>query len=114
MHEIFVQPRQILPKTDMNNQLRRGAVDACHPLGWVQPRLLTVWFHHLTAKSKRSEESPVSFVLDSHFSNMRLYRFQSSRKLQVLLQWITAKINKENWTEAQENVKRGEEIRTQT
>jgi hypothetical protein len=78
LHEMFVPPMQIFPRTDMNDQLMSGAFDACHTSGWVQPRLFTVWFHHLIARTKRSGESPVSLVLDGHFSSTTFYRFQSS------------------------------------
>jgi hypothetical protein len=51
---VFVPHMLIFPRTNMGDQLIRGAPQGVsgtfHPSGWVQPHLFTDRFHHLTEK----------------------------------------------------------------
>lgn len=71
----YVPPLVIFPRTNMNNQLMRGAppgtIGVAHPSGWVQTNIFTTWFKHFVEKVNPSKESPVLLILDGHYSHVR-------------------------------------------
>lgn len=71
----FVPPMLIFPRKRNNPLLMKGAppgsIHACHPSGWVQTNLFTMWFRHFLQHVKPSVTSPVLLILDGHASHMR-------------------------------------------
>lgn len=71
----FVPPLFIFPRKRSNPLLMKGAppgsIQACHPSGWVQTNLFTMWFKHFLEAVKPSASFPVLLILDGHSSHMR-------------------------------------------
>lgn len=71
----FVPPMMIFPRKRDNSLLMKGAplgaIQACHPSGWIQLDLFTQWFEHFLRHVKPSATSPVLLILDGHASHTR-------------------------------------------
>lgn len=71
----FVPPMMIFPRTNWTNRLMKGAppgaVGKCHPSGWVEPHLFTLWFSHFIDYVRPTAECPALLILDEHFSYVK-------------------------------------------
>jgi hypothetical protein len=69
----YVPPMMLWPRKNMKAELMDGATTgsfaACHPSGWVQTDILTMWFDHFIKSVKPTPEEPVLLVLDGHYSH---------------------------------------------
>ncbi|XP_067642531.1 uncharacterized protein [Eurosta solidaginis] len=72
---IFVPPLFIFPRKKRSDLLLKGAppgsIYECHPSGWVQTYIFTIWFKHFITHVKPSAASPILLVLDGHSSHTR-------------------------------------------
>lgn len=70
---IYVPPLIIFPKKNMAEGLLDaalpGAIAACHPSGWIQSDLFTMWFKHFLAFTKPANDDPVLLALDGHHTH---------------------------------------------
>ena len=71
----YVPPMIVWPRKNMKLELMdgapAGAIWGCHPTGWIQTDLFTVWFDHFIQFTKPSVEDPVLLLLDGHYSHTR-------------------------------------------
>ena len=65
----------IFPRKNMNPQITKGAppgsIFACHPSGWIQTNLFTLWFRHFLTKVNPSAENPALLILDGHHTHTK-------------------------------------------
>ncbi|KAJ4451750.1 hypothetical protein ANN_03221 [Periplaneta americana] len=71
----YVPPLIVWPRKNMKMELMdgapAGAIWGCHPSGWIQADLFTMWFDHFINFTKPTAEDPVLLVLDGHYSHTR-------------------------------------------
>lgn len=71
----FVPPLIVWPRKNMQDALMEGtpsgSIAACHPSGWIQTDIFTMWFNHFLKHVKPSEDDPVLLLLDGHNSHTR-------------------------------------------
>ncbi|KAK9703812.1 CENP-B N-terminal DNA-binding domain [Popillia japonica] len=48
-----------------------GSIAACHPSGWIQTDIFTMWFNQFLKHVKPSQDDPVLLLLDGHNSHTR-------------------------------------------
>lgn len=58
-------------KMELMDGAPAGAIWGCHPSGWIQADLFTMWFDHFINFTKPTAEDPVLLVLDGHYSHTR-------------------------------------------
>jgi len=72
---MYVPPLIIWPRKNMKEELMDGAppgsIWACHPSGWIQLDIFSMWFDHFIKHTAPTADNPVLLVLDGHTSNTR-------------------------------------------
>jgi hypothetical protein len=48
-----------------------GTIAVCHPSGWIQREIFTMWFKHFVSIVKPTPSDPVVLILDGHYSHTR-------------------------------------------
>lgn len=71
----FIPPLIIWPRKNMKTELMDGApagsIWACHPSGWIQNHIFTMWFEHFIKYTSPSANNPVLLILDGHSTHTR-------------------------------------------
>lgn len=71
----FVPPLIVWPRKNMQDGLMdgtpSGSIAACHPSGWIQTDIFTMWFNQFLKHVKPSQDDPVLLLLDGHNSHTR-------------------------------------------
>lgn len=71
----YIPPLIIFPRKHFSPLLAKGAppgtIFTCHPSGWIQTHLFTLWFKHFLEKVKPTEENPALLILDGHHTHTK-------------------------------------------
>ena len=71
----YIPPMLIFPRVRWKAELIDGAppgtIHACHPSGWMQLSLFTVWFKHFLDYAKPTADKPVLLTLDGHCTHTK-------------------------------------------
>ncbi|KAJ8889793.1 hypothetical protein PR048_009296 [Dryococelus australis] len=86
----FIPPLIIFPCKLMSPLLMKGApsgpISPCHPSGWIQTHLFTLWFRHFLQDVKPTKECPVLSILDGHNTHTRnIYFINLARENNVTI-----------------------------
>ncbi|XP_011859539.1 PREDICTED: jerky protein homolog-like [Vollenhovia emeryi] len=72
---MYIPPLIIWPRKNMKEELMDGApagsIWACHPSGWIQMDIFSMWFDHFIKHTASTADNPVLLVLDGHSSHTR-------------------------------------------
>jgi len=69
-HFIPPFPRKYM-KPELMNGTPLGSIHVCHPSGWIQSEIITLWLLHFIKHAKLTKKDPVIWVLDGHYSHTR-------------------------------------------
>ena len=58
-------------KQELMNGTPPGSIHRCHPSGWIQGEIFSLWFLHIIKHTKPTKEDPVILVLVEHYSHIR-------------------------------------------